>query len=263
MHAYLDNMIDSFVILLGCIMVYVIFKIYNTRKKKSKIRENVNNKPNSNYCSINITKLNNQQQYSPIDLKCINDRKKIMEKIHSKENKEAYIEICKKGPPRDTGFAWCTNDDWGDKKHIDAFIDLKNMVLDYGWDSSGYAMMMRTVQTFICNEERNKDCIKILEKINSKENKDDYIGMFKEGPPKKIGFERCCIYDWKDKKHRNAFKDVEDMVLDYGWSKYYWKNKKVDQILDYGHDSSGYAMMMRAIQDVICEQNPDPINVLN
>lgn len=134
--------------IIACIIIYYSYN--NAWIKKSKVIEKVNKHDNKQYHSINIKKSKDKQkQYSSIELKCIKDRNKIVKKIYSKLNKEDYVGMCRKGPPKETGFMWCRNEDWKDEKHRDAFKDVKNMVLDNGWDSGGYAMMMRAIQAEI------------------------------------------------------------------------------------------------------------------
>ena len=58
-----------------------------------------------------------------------------------------------KGPPEDLGFMWCEKTGGPDchwtEKEAEGLKYVGNLVLDKGWDSSGYGFMMRFIQARI------------------------------------------------------------------------------------------------------------------
>ena len=55
-----------------------------------------------------------------------------------------------KGPPVNTGFLWCCDNGGPDcywtEKEGEALRFIRNKVLELGWESSGYGIMMRKIQ---------------------------------------------------------------------------------------------------------------------
>ena len=54
------------------------------------------------------------------------------------------------GPPVDTGFMWCSKEGgpglYWSKEEADALKSLSDYVLEMGWESSGYSIMLRNIQ---------------------------------------------------------------------------------------------------------------------
>ena len=69
----------------------------------------------------------------------------IMNAISNYENVNDVYLAFKKGPDPKHGFMF-TLDDWWDAKQAAAIKFVSNLVLDLGWDSSGYGFMMRRVE---------------------------------------------------------------------------------------------------------------------
>lgn len=82
--------------------------------------------------------------------KADNDLITIVNKINNHENKQGIISMFIKGPRENEGFMWCENKggpgSWWSKEEADGLKFVSNLVLDLGWDSSGYGYMMRIVQ---------------------------------------------------------------------------------------------------------------------
>ena len=89
---------------------------------------------------------------------------------------------------------------------------------------------------FSIENKFNKDLKNIVKEINYSPNKDCIIKMFEIGPPEVKGFLWCTERDWPMIEYGKAFRKVESMVLIRGW------------------DSSGFCMMMRAVQKEIVSQ---------
>ncbi len=76
-----------------------------------------------------------------------------MQMIYAHENVRGIVGMFLKGPPHDKGFAWCSRE--GGAGHywsIEESAGLRfvgDLVLHKGWDSSGYEMMMRSLQNII------------------------------------------------------------------------------------------------------------------
>ena len=73
----------------------------------------------------------------------------IVNTINNHENKQGIISMFIKGPPEDEGFMWCEEGGpgcWWNKEEADGLKFVSDLVLDLGWDSSGYGFMMRFVQ---------------------------------------------------------------------------------------------------------------------
>ena len=76
------------------------------------------------------------------------------------------------------------------------------------------------------------DTLDIINTINTHENKQGILSMFKKGPPKDQGFMWCKNDDvyWTEPESK-GLQFVQDLVLGKGW------------------DSSGYSIMMRNLQN--------------
>lgn len=76
-----------------------------------------------------------------------------LNQIDNHQNKEDIISMFLKGPPEDLGFMWCEKTGGPDchwtEKEAEGLKYVGNLVLDKGWDSSGYGFMMRFIQTKI------------------------------------------------------------------------------------------------------------------
>jgi len=81
----------------------------------------------------------------------------IVDKINNHENKQGIISMFIKGPPEDDGFIWCEKEGgpgcWWNKEEADGLKFVGDLVLDLGWDSSGYGFMMRFVQREIKKQQ--------------------------------------------------------------------------------------------------------------
>lgn len=68
--------------------------------------------------------------------------------INKNSNKNGIISMFKKGPPKDRGFMFCDSNDniYWTKEESDGLKTVSDMVLNRGWDSSGYGIMMRNIQ---------------------------------------------------------------------------------------------------------------------
>ena len=81
----------------------------------------------------------------------------IVDKINNHENKQGIISMFIKGPPEDEGFIWCEKEGgpgcWWNKEEADGLKFVGDLVLDLGWDSSGYGFMMRFVQREIKKQQ--------------------------------------------------------------------------------------------------------------
>lgn len=88
------------------------------------------------------------------------DLKFFMNSINNHANKNDIIAMFMKGPPKDDGFMFCSNE--GDencywtKAESDALKYIGNLVLDKDWDSSGYGLMMRKIQRQIHIQQLRK-----------------------------------------------------------------------------------------------------------
>lgn len=133
-----NNQIAS-ALFVGSILGTGAYKMYNNMKaiekanEKSK-KEKVHPEP--------------QKKFS-IENKFNKDLETILKIINSSPNKDNIIKMFKIGPPKDTGFMWCTEKDWTKIEHGKAFRNVESMVLIRGWDSSGFSMMMRAIQSSV------------------------------------------------------------------------------------------------------------------
>ena len=58
------------------------------------------------------------------------------------------IEVFNKGPPKDKGYMWGLNEPnyWTEEEKI-AINIMHKWVLEKGWESSGYAVMFRSIES--------------------------------------------------------------------------------------------------------------------
>jgi len=87
---------------------------------------------------------------SNLKTKMEQDCQALVNYINSHENKQGIVSMFMKGPPNDTGFMWCPtkggpNEYWNEEEGR-GLNQIKNAVLNKGWESSGYAIMMRKIQ---------------------------------------------------------------------------------------------------------------------
>tara|TARA_B100001142_G_scaffold274353_1_gene282272 strand:- start:161 stop:760 length:600 start_codon:yes stop_codon:yes gene_type:complete len=87
---------------------------------------------------------------SNLETKMENDCEALINYINAHENKQGIVSMFMKGPPDDRGFMWCPtkggpNEYWNEEE-ARGLKQIKNAVLNKGWDSSGYAIMMRKIQ---------------------------------------------------------------------------------------------------------------------
>ncbi len=85
-----------------------------------------------------------------LETKMENDCEALINYINAHENKQGIVSMFMKGPPQDTGFMWCPtkggpNEYWNEEE-ARGLNQIKNAVLNKGWESSGYAIMMRKIQ---------------------------------------------------------------------------------------------------------------------
>ena len=85
-----------------------------------------------------------------MEAKSRKDLNTIVDKINNHVNKQGIISMFIKGPPENDGFMWCGRKGgpgcWWNKEEGEGLEFISNLVLDLGWDSSGYGFMMRFVQ---------------------------------------------------------------------------------------------------------------------
>ena len=76
-----------------------------------------------------------------------------LNEIDNHQNKEHIISMFMKGPPPNKGFMWCESSGGPDchwtLEEAQGLKYVENLVLDKGWDSSGYGFMMRFIQSRI------------------------------------------------------------------------------------------------------------------
>jgi hypothetical protein len=85
-----------------------------------------------------------------MEAKSRKDLNTIVDKINNHVNKQGIISMFIKGPPENDGFMWCGRKGgpgcWWNKEEAEGLKFISNLVLELGWDSSGYGFMMRFVQ---------------------------------------------------------------------------------------------------------------------
>ena len=79
------------------------------------------------------------------DRKAQSDLTEIVSFIEKHEKSRDIYSIFSKGPEPGCGFMW-TPTEWWTPEQAKALKIISNKVLDLGWDSSGYGMMMRMIQ---------------------------------------------------------------------------------------------------------------------
>jgi hypothetical protein len=80
----------------------------------------------------------------------------IIRQIYLHSNKDSIISMFFKGPPENEGFMWCGCEGGPARywtcEEANGLKYVSNLVLDKGWDSSGFGFMMRVVQDRIKKE---------------------------------------------------------------------------------------------------------------
>lgn len=87
--------------------------------------------------------------------KTVRDLEMIMAAIKKHENANDIYAAFIKGPNPSAGFMFTSNE-WWTPSELKVVNFVSNLVLDYGWDSSGYGYMMRRVQAEIMSLDNNK-----------------------------------------------------------------------------------------------------------
>ncbi len=80
------------------------------------------------------------------------DTKYLIDILLHHPKKEAMIQVLTKGPPKDLGYMWGLNEPgyWTNEER--EAIDIMHIwVLQKGWESSGYAIMFRSLEKAIKN----------------------------------------------------------------------------------------------------------------
>ncbi len=87
---------------------------------------------------------------STLDQKADIDCEYIVNFINNHENKNEIVSMFIKGPPADQGFMWCGKEGGSGQYwtlgEAQGLKEIGDLVLDKGWDSSGYGFMMRKIQ---------------------------------------------------------------------------------------------------------------------
>ena len=85
-----------------------------------------------------------------IESKADEDCSTIIQFINNHPIKQDIISMYHKGPPKNEGFMWCSREEghWT-KRESDAFKIMEQIILKYGWDSSGYGYMQRQIQSMV------------------------------------------------------------------------------------------------------------------
>ena len=87
------------------------------------------------------------------------DLKTLISFILSHENKDNIVNMFVKGPPKTCGFMWCGSEGgkgkWWTEQEANGLKDIGDKVLELGWDSSGYGIMLRMIQQEIKNLAAN------------------------------------------------------------------------------------------------------------
>ena len=75
----------------------------------------------------------------------------LVDAIVAHQNKHGIVSMFKKGPPIGKGFMWCDENDntYWTEEESNGLAVVRDMVLNKGWESSGYAIMMRNLQNEI------------------------------------------------------------------------------------------------------------------
>ena len=85
-----------------------------------------------------------------IEIKKNKDLEEILTYINNHPNKDGIVSMFQKGPPLETGFMYCSKQGgqgfhWTEEE-ANGLIEIESLVLNKGWDSSGYGFMMRYIQ---------------------------------------------------------------------------------------------------------------------
>ena len=93
-----------------------------------------------------------------LQIKAEYDLISIIDMIYKICDHEQVISMFEKGPPKDQGFMWCDRIGGPGKNFTElqakALKEISAMVLKYGWESSGYGIMMRKIQNKILNDSK-------------------------------------------------------------------------------------------------------------
>ena len=85
-----------------------------------------------------------------MDTQMKQDTLDIIKIINTHENKQGILSMFKKGPPKDQGFMWCKNEDmYWTKQESKGLKFIQKLVLEKGWDSSVYSILIRNLQNDI------------------------------------------------------------------------------------------------------------------
>lgn len=84
---------------------------------------------------------------SSLEEKLQSDTTILVNKIRSHPESNSMIEVFNKGPPKDKGYMWGLNEPnyWTEEEKI-AINIMHKWVLEKGWESSGYAVMFRSIE---------------------------------------------------------------------------------------------------------------------
>jgi hypothetical protein len=85
---------------------------------------------------------------SSLEEKLQSDTTILVNKIRSHPESNSMIEVFNKGPPKDKGYMWGLNEPnyWTEEEKI-AINIMHKWVLEKGWESSGYAVMFRSIES--------------------------------------------------------------------------------------------------------------------
>lgn len=85
---------------------------------------------------------------SSLEEKLQSDTTILVNKIRSHPESNSMIEVFNKGPPKDKGYMWGLNKPnyWTEEEKI-AINIMHKWVLEKGWESSGYAVMFRSIES--------------------------------------------------------------------------------------------------------------------
>lgn len=78
------------------------------------------------------------------------DMYSILQEINTHKNKSVIMSLFTKGPPANKGFMWSIDDTfYWTKEEFTALKDISEIVLNKGYESSGYGIMMRKIQAHL------------------------------------------------------------------------------------------------------------------
>ena len=96
-----------------------------------------------------------------LELKLENDSNNIINNILKDPEAKGMVSALRKGPPPQLGFMWGLDEPNYWTAAVRRGIDQMHIwVLQNGWESSGYAIMFRTLQEKIKNSVKNFWCIR-------------------------------------------------------------------------------------------------------